>query len=165
MNSDDVSSPRTEAEDCLRRYELGGTPLPFATDDVLNRLFPAPGQKAGVTIVSGAVFSASVDDARRSYDAASIPACPSCGGRRVFECQLMPNLINTVRDNATAATAQVDGQTEEERRRTIEKLIKGGAEDVRGMEWGTAMVFSCENDCCKEKSGWAEELVLVQWDN
>ncbi|KZV60274.1 hypothetical protein PENSPDRAFT_659653 [Peniophora sp. CONT] len=152
-----------EAEQCVR-YELGGTPLPFATDDVFKRLFPALGQKAGATIVTGAVFAAGVDESRRSYDPTSIPTCPLCGERRVFECQLMPNLINVVRDK-TAGGEQEKGVTEEERRRTVEKLIKGGAEDVRGMEWGTAMVFSCENDCCKEKNGWTEEVVLVQWDN
>ncbi|VDB88595.1 unnamed protein product [Peniophora sp. CBMAI 1063] len=153
-----------EAEQCVR-YELGGTPLPFATDDVFKKLFPASGQKTGVVQVTGAAFAAGVDDERRSYDLASVPACSSCGGRRVFECQLMPNLINIVRDKTGAGAEQEKEQTEEERRRAVEKLLKGGAEDVRGMEWGTAMVFSCEKDCCKEKTGWTEEVVLVQWDN
>lgn len=77
----------------------------------------------------------------------------------------MPNLINVVKDRAVTDSEQEKGLSEEERRRAVEKLIKGGSEDVRGMEWGTAMVFSCENDCCKEQRGWTEEVVLVQWDN
>jgi len=78
----------------------------------------------------------------------------------------MPNLINVLREqgkNATHEEAKTDvsqsqPQTEEEERR---KVLEGA-----GMEWGTCMVFSCEQDCCAEggEEGWREEVVLVQWD-
>lgn len=56
----------------------------------------------------------------------------------------------------------------EARRKQVEQLLKGG-EEKRGMEWGTAMIFSCEKDCCLEdgkemKEIWAEEQVIVQWE-
>jgi pre-rRNA-processing protein TSR4 len=42
------------------------------------------------------------------------------------------------------------------------------------MEWGTCLVFTCENDCCMDveaakkrelKECWQEEVVLVQWED
>ena len=103
---------------------------------------------------------------KRTYTPSAIPACPHCTGPRVFECQLMPNLINVLR------ASQKDGQTQkklsdEERRQQVLKELKGEAADGRAeMGWGTCMVFSCEKDCSDEAAGgcWREELVLVQWD-
>ena len=77
----------------------------------------------------------------------------------------MPNLINVVRETTASVQEPEKEQTEEDRRKAVERLLKGGAEGARGMEWGTAMVFSCEKDCCKDKFGWTEEIVLIQWDN
>lgn len=90
----------------------------------------------------------------------------------------MPNLIYVLRETEESLTKDVskeqatNTQTEEERRAEIQRALKGGiGSDVRGMEWGTCMVFSCKEDCCKEddskaeaKDCWAEELVLVQWE-
>jgi pre-rRNA-processing protein TSR4 len=76
----------------------------------------------------------------------------------------MPNLINVLRDVKNEAKAM----SEEERRAAVEKALKSGSE--KGMEWGTCMIFSCENDCRIDanaknlKDVWQEELVLVQWD-
>ena len=73
---------------------------------------------------------------RRVYSTAAVDKCGECGGERVFECQLMPNVINV--------------------------LCKGVETQI---EWGTVMVFSCENDCCRDEEAWREEQVLVQWDD
>jgi len=82
----------------------------------------------------------------------------------------MPNLINVLRctDDANSGKQLSD----EERRKAVERALKGVAAPdegaARGMEWGTCMVFSCENDCCVDESGmetrecWREEVVLVQ---
>ncbi|KAI0641854.1 programmed cell death protein 2 [Trametes meyenii] len=148
-----------EGEQCLR-YERGGTPLPFASDKVFDRLFPVP--PAPPLPVTKPDFMVA-PPRKRSYAPASLPRCPYCDGPRVFECQLMPNLINVLRTPAAAADAKK--LTDAERRAEVMHAFKGAAAS-KGMEWGTCMVFSCEKDCTggKEGSTWREEYVLVQWD-
>lgn len=104
---------RTRANSLITRYELGGVPLPFASDEVSEKLFPRP---------------------QRAYEPSVVEACPWCQSKRVFECQLMPNLINVV----------------------------GGVREGEGMSWGTCVVFSCGSDCsgCE----WREEAVWIEWD-
>jgi pre-rRNA-processing protein TSR4 len=142
-------------------YDLKGTPLPFASDAVFDMLFPAP--KAPPLPVTKADFKV-VQTPKRLY-APTVPDCPVCKGKRVFECQLMPNLINVLR-----STEDKDKKmSEEERRKAVELALKGGG--GKGMEWGTCMVFSCEKDCRLGNDGkeikdvWQEEKVLVQWDS
>ncbi|THU88690.1 hypothetical protein K435DRAFT_821571 [Dendrothele bispora CBS 962.96] len=150
-----------EGEQCVR-YDLKGTPLPFASDAAFEALFPAPA--AAPLPVTKADFKV-VQVPKRSYAPSStfVPDCPICKGRRVFECQLMPNLINVLK--------REDGKekmNEEERRKAVEQALRGGG--GKGMEWGTCMVFSCENDCRlgddgrERKDVWTEEKVIVQWD-
>ena len=172
-----------EGEQCLRyavifhiastaliityRYELGGTPLPFASDKVFDRLFPVP-PKPNLPVTRPT--SMVVPPAKRTYDPSSIPTCPHCHGRRVFECQLMPNLINVLKKADENKGKEKEKQSDEARRKEIEKQLKSSADVEKvGMEWGTCFVFSCEKDCCVEagtdlKSCWREEVVLVQWD-
>ena len=92
---------------------------------------------------------------RRVYDASSVPRCSSCGSVRVFECQLMPNLINMLR-----------GSWEEEKvtgRDAIKHaFVRDNKDAKRGLEWGTCFVYSCEKDC--RSDCWREEAVYVQWD-
>ncbi|KAJ6581245.1 programmed cell death protein 2 [Mycena capillaripes] len=153
-----------EGDQCVR-YELEGTPLPYASDSVLESLFPLP--PAPLLPVTKAAFTV-VPPAKRTYDPASVPPCPVCKSKRVFECQLMPNLINVLRNG--------DGEdkrkklTDEERRKLVEQELKGDSSvGSRGMEWGTCLVFSCSRDCSLDDDGkearesWREEKVLVQW--
>ncbi|KAJ3555516.1 hypothetical protein NM688_g2531 [Phlebia brevispora] len=146
-----------EGEQCIR-YELGGVPLPFAGDKVFDRLFPAPPPpNLPVTKPDSMV----VPVQRRTYDPASIPPCPHCKGKRVFECQLMPNLINVLKPPGSVKKSTL---TDAERRKEVEQVLKGGGDvDRMGMEWGTCMVFSCEKDCYDEaaRSCWREEAVLT----
>lgn len=89
----------------------------------------------------------------------------------------MPNLIQVLQNKCTSSA--VDGKSEnweekseEERKKELERILKDAKSgDGRGMEWGTALIFSCEKDCCVDEDGkerakdwWAEELVLVQWE-
>ncbi|KAH9072183.1 programmed cell death protein 2, partial [Lactarius deliciosus] len=130
-------------------YDLGGIPMPFADDDIYKKLFPLLPGKSGLATVTK--FNAS--SPRRGYDATSIPSCPHCRSRRVFECQLMPNLINIL---GTGSSADGDrGATTEEERKEVAEA------HGRGMEWGTILVFSCEKDCCLGPDAWSEELALV----
>ncbi|PCH44397.1 hypothetical protein WOLCODRAFT_123482 [Wolfiporia cocos MD-104 SS10] len=150
-----------EGEQCLR-YELGGTPLPFARDSIFDKLFPTP--PAPPLPVTKADFMVTPPQ-RRTYDPSSLPPCPHCRAPRVFECQLMPNLINVLRAPAEGPRKPL---SDEERRQEVMRALRGerAAERV-GMEWGTCMVFSCEKDCADPdtRGGWHEELVLVQWDD
>lgn len=125
------------------RYELGGNPLPYQTDAIFQRLFPA--SQSGV--------------AKRVFSASSLPKCSRCGSDRVYECQLMPNLINVL----GSASAKGSGKaiSDEDRRKAVEKELR----ERKGMEWGTAMVFSCAADCCPDGGEYfAEEEVLIQWE-
>ncbi|KAI0321022.1 programmed cell death protein 2 [Amylostereum chailletii] len=155
-----------EAEQCVR-YELGGAPLPFALDRVYKELFPLSQDPDKATVITKSEFKVQ-PVARRTYDPTSVPPCPLCGTRRVFECQLMPNLINVLKDRAGEEGGD-QKISDEERRKAVQRLLKGEG-DGRGMEWGTVMIFSCEKDCCEgkgeaRKSGWSEEEVRVQWDS
>ncbi|KAJ7074892.1 programmed cell death protein 2 [Mycena belliarum] len=149
-----------EGDQCVR-YELEGTPLPYATDSVTELLFPLP--RAPPLPVTKAAFTV-VPPAKRSYDPSAVPPCPVCKSKRVFECQLMPNLVNVVR----TGDAEKRNLTDEERRKLIEQELKR-ANGSRGMEWGTCMIFSCSKDCSlsdvgkEARESWREEVVLVQW--
>ncbi|KIJ20783.1 hypothetical protein PAXINDRAFT_65908 [Paxillus involutus ATCC 200175] len=154
-------------EQCFR-YQLKGTPLPFASDKVFESLFPAPPQDSLPVTRTG--YSV-VPTAKRSYSTASIPSCRSCRSNRVFECQLMPNLINVLRDSVRDKDADARKLTDEQRIKAVQDALKRAKEPgSRGMEWGTCMVFSCEKNCCLDEGGqdskecWEEEYVLVQWD-
>ena len=78
----------------------------------------------------------------------------------------MPNLINVLPQRTGVGAIKM---SDEERRKMLEKVLNGREIDnARGMEWGTCMVFSCENDCCRDlarreaKECWREEVVLIQ---
>jgi hypothetical protein len=77
---------------------------------------------------------------------------------RRSECQLMPNLINAVKPAERDAPASDAARVAAVRA----ALDKGG--DAEGMEWGTVLVFTCADDCCEGAGLFAEEEVLVQWD-
>ena len=144
------------------RYEYGGTPLPFASDKVFDMLFPLPPAPAlPVTKPDFMVTS----PRKRTFAPDSLPACPHCHARRVFECQLMPNLINVL--TLPSEGGEQKKLTDQERRAEVLRTLRGqGGPDRRGMEWGTCMIFSCDNNCAVtgEASTWREEHVLVQWD-
>ncbi|KAG6888568.1 hypothetical protein C0995_007357 [Termitomyces sp. Mi166 len=146
------------------QYELNGTPLPFSSDKIFASLFPSPSAPT-IPVTKGAFAVTNIP--KRTYLPMGVPVCPACCGKRVFECQLMPNLINVLRRPSEAGAGKQ--QTDEERRRTVERALKGGASEGEwGMEWGTSMVFSCERDCCFDENGkearecWREEVVFIQ---
>lgn len=164
-----------EGEQCVR-YELGGIPLAFQTDDVYHKLFTL--KKPTSTVVTGAAFAVSTAP-KRQYDISTLDRCSYCGKGRVFECQLMPYLINLLRTPSESDEARAANLTLEERRKEVERLVKGlkggvRAEEMTGQEWGTCLLFTCEDDCCMEKNEqgehwearacWREEVVLVQWE-
>lgn len=131
------------------------------SDKILDQLFPMPaGPPAPVTKAAFMV----TPPRKRTYTPEALPACPHCKGQRVFECQIMPNLINVLEP---ARSDREKKQSDEERLKEVMQALKGesGVERV-GMEWGTCMVFSCGKDCSEKGTPgtWREEHLLVQWD-
>lgn len=100
---------------------------------------------------------------RRMYDASCVPRCSACGSRRVFECQLTPNLINVLRPSWGDDDSQKLRDDSERRKAVKRALVGDNKEAKRGLEWGTCLVYSCEKDCCRSGC-WKEEVVYVQWD-
>ncbi|KAI0080185.1 hypothetical protein K474DRAFT_1658185 [Panus rudis PR-1116 ss-1] len=148
-------------EQCVR-YDLGGTPLPFTRDAVYDRLFPTNAPKAGEPItVTKAAFTVTKADGKPNYNPSTVPSCPHCGSKRVFEFQLMPNLINVLKKPSGDGKQK---QTDEERRKEVESVLKRTV-DGELMDWGTCLVFTCEKDCGGRPTAWREEVVLVQWDS
>ncbi len=153
------------------RYELGGVPLPYSSTSTLyHRLFP----NAPTTATK------SHDDAEEDlqiesyYDPSSIPPCPRCNAKRVFEMQLVPQLISVLQPDTLSTTGlpikrrKKKGLSEEERKKELARLAAGEGGDGEGggggigeMEWGTIMVFGCEADC----EGFGEEWVEVEWES
>ncbi|PPQ65883.1 hypothetical protein CVT24_011214 [Panaeolus cyanescens] len=149
---------KAEPSQCLR-YDLNGVPLPFSsTDTAFTKLWPAPPEEP--LPVTKPDFKV-VRPQSRVYDKRAAGKCEMCGAARVFECQLMPNLINVVRESNRNAAPKM---TDDARRRYVEQALKKSGDEKTGMSWGTVMVFSCSNDCMGE-DGWSESRVIVQWDD
>ncbi|KAJ2794593.1 hypothetical protein H4R20_006172 [Coemansia guatemalensis] len=167
----------------VMRYQFGGTPLLYALHDEVARLLDC-GHDRG--------YDEDDDDeddnnnSSNKFSTVSLPKCPRCNGRRVFECQLMPALLTALpfsahvsvhpagRDGAqTASTAAGQPLVGS---RLLQSL------DL-GLEFGTMLIFVCENDCHDGKAGtqylgqsaeamlpyagaaYYEELALVQLES
>ena len=100
-----------------------------------------------------------------------IPKC-ACGGKRVFEMQVLPSvLLNLGVDELADATASKAREAEEERKESssagTEGTLGSDISDIgstskpavpaalkgKGMDFGSLMVFCCENCCdmsCEE---------------
>ena len=75
----------------------------------------------------------------------SPPPCPYCHSKRVFEFQMMPNLMNYIPRESIKVISNVD-------------------EFNQSKYWGTILVYSCMKDCHKEGSElfYAQEHVAIQ---
>lgn len=114
------------------RYEFRGNPLLYNSTDAVAACFVTP-HAAGNAKVK----------VRASGPARGIPSCQSCGSARVFEMQLVPNLIFEVEKDDDEAM-QLDGN---------------------GMEWGTILVGTCASNCGEDGIvTWREEWCGVQWE-
>lgn len=97
--------------DQVIRYEFDGTPLLYSKTDAV-----------GEKLAKG--------------NAAGMPGCPNCGGRRTFEVQLTPHAI-------------------------VE--LEGDDLSLEGMEWGTIIVGVCERDCVPRGTGVGETGYVEEW--
>lgn len=176
------------------RYEFGGEPVAFhAKGKIYDLLWPKEAKvKAGegVAVTKGQFRSGGSGEGERVYSTRGVPPCPQCGSERVFEAQLMPNLINLLKaDQIQAADGSLDtdpqstpteAQDEEAKRkaaieqalgRRLPSATKDNAGeptfDARsGLVWSTAFVFVCAKDCCADQQeAWHEEVILAQFED
>lgn len=86
----------------------------------------------------------------------SVPPCPGCGARRLFEAQLTPQVLHLldIDDNASGLdNAKILGTSVDAKNR---KKIEEG-----GMDWGGVYVFSCPNSCV---ASYEEHAYVTQGD-
>ncbi|KAJ2869397.1 hypothetical protein GGI22_000278 [Coemansia erecta] len=177
----------------VMRYQYGGVPLIYSMQDSVARMLVTNGKPA---YLSGDYDSnddynddededddsmTTVTPLLQNYSTDNLPRCPFCSGRRTFECQLMPALLTELplSNNATMASPRnrSDDSIPSQKRLVGSQLLQ--SLDL-GVEFGTMMVFVCENDCHAGKMGldylsqnpqsmaeyspaaYYEELVLVQ---
>ena len=173
------------------RYEWGGEPVAFhAKGKIYDLLWPKqvqPKAGQGVTVTKGQFKSGTSAANERQFSARAVPPCPFCGSERVFEAQLMPNLINLLRaeqiqtadgtPDTDPLASSAAGDPEAKRKAEIEqalgrRLPGKDAQEVKfdarsGLVWSTAFVFVCQKDCVAEeaKEGWREEVVWAQFED
>ena len=86
----------------------------------------------------------------------TIPACNSCGKKRVFELQLMPALVSLLKiDKITHKATCLDDNND--RDNSIAKTSEC-------IEFGTVFVYSCSEGCWSENASFLEEWVIVHSD-
>ncbi|KAJ2785641.1 hypothetical protein GGI15_001842 [Coemansia interrupta] len=134
----------------VMRYQFGGEPLLYSMQD-------ETAQKLGVSKCDGDSDDDDEEEEededsgnnsagyqgwlhRRGYRSERLPRCEHCNGRRVYECQLMPALLSVLPLAAHAKPVVVSSG---------ERLV--GSQLLQtvdlGLEFGTVIVFVCENDC------------------
>ncbi|KAJ2888998.1 hypothetical protein FB639_000223 [Coemansia asiatica] len=183
------------------RYQFGGEPLLFTMQD-------SAAQRLGIRKNAAEESDDSEDDddeeeenddndyngknagikrksilQRHGYSTRGLPRCEHCNGARVFECQLMPALLTVlplaenVKTLSKYSTSSSNTSKGAQERLVGSQLLQ--TVDL-GLEFGTMMIFVCENDCHGGKTGieylgnssasmnrfesaaYYEELVLVQ---
>ncbi|CAG8822823.1 24968_t:CDS:2 [Gigaspora margarita] len=133
-------------DQCIR-YEFDGQPLLYnQSDPTASLLLSSP---------HGSVKQLKTSTQR-------LPKCPKCGSKRVFEFQLMPNMLCILPTGEYATNSS-------EKKNGIKDSKCGIAQFDVGMEWGTIMIFTCQKDCetynvSKDEVSYYEELVLVQYE-
>ncbi|KAJ2043416.1 hypothetical protein GGH13_009783, partial [Coemansia sp. S155-1] len=179
------------------RYQFGGRPLLYTMQDNTARqlLNVASASHPMASRLSHGEDDDSEDDDDDDDDGAStrqrmhgystdgLPKCPRCNGKRVFECQLMPALLTVLPLSDHVAPAPV--QNSNPSLPSTRRLVGGRLLQTLdfGMEFGTLLVFVCENDCHNGQTGteylgqstnsmslhtraaYFDELVLVQLES
>jgi pre-rRNA-processing protein TSR4 len=80
----------------------------------------------------------------------SVPPCEHCGSNRVFECQLMPQLLYYIA-NMSRDTPKSSTQT------SLEAYL-----NAPSLDWGTIALYSCSASCTPSSTAYANEYIFVQ---
>ncbi|KAJ2026349.1 hypothetical protein IWW57_003067 [Coemansia sp. S610] len=181
----------------VMRYQYGGRPLLYTMQDNTARKLLSTA-RAAHPMASGQIHGEDDDSEddddddddsvgtrqrMRGYSTAGLPKCPRCNGKRVFECQLMPALLTVLplSEHVASEPAQAPSPAQP----SAGRLVGGRLLQTLdlGMEFGTLMVFVCENDCHSGQTGteylgqstgsmsqyanaaYFDELVLVQLES
>lgn len=89
--------------------------------------------------------------------------CKYCGGPRVFELQLMPNILSIL--PVTEYASKNESPTTQQSKTTDPKSLLDSWSV--GMEFGSVFVFVCQKDCHQgsiDDVAYMEETVLVQYE-
>ncbi|KAI9183271.1 hypothetical protein H9P43_004188 [Blastocladiella emersonii ATCC 22665] len=70
-----------------------------------------------------------------------VPPCPYCGAKRVYECQVMPTVLSLL---------NVEAQAPPPNQAELEAAGRHPSLWMQGMEFGTALVFVCGQNCRAE---------------
>ncbi|KAJ1981991.1 hypothetical protein H4R35_000488 [Dimargaris xerosporica] len=165
-------------DQCVR-YNLGGIPLLYSFKDSVARslysipttttsVLSSPTPTSSLHPTGPATPSASMTRALPRYSTHRIPKCQYCGEPRIFECQLMPNLLLLLQTERHAAIALQSFVTittmSNSKSRQVRAKGLPSALATKGMEWGTVLIFSCRADChpVQAKDAFFQECALVQ---
>ncbi|KAJ3222423.1 hypothetical protein HK099_002326 [Clydaea vesicula] len=141
-----------ENPDQLIRYEFNGQPLLFSSlqevskkEDLKIKSIFHP--KSGSTIFS------------EIKDNALISKCQNCGSNRTFEFQLMPKVLEFLKSDELNYMSKIlnNGSSGDFKKNTISGPKKNSSNKYEfseylnifgsGLDFGTVLIFSCENDC------------------
>lgn len=94
--------------------------------------------------------------------------CQYCNGPKVFEFQLMPNILSILptSEYATVATGTTESASLSGKAKNIDTKTVLDSWNV-GMEFGTILVFVCQKDCHPgemEDICYMEETIIVQYE-
>ena len=94
--------------------------------------------------------------------AADMPRCERCGGRRRFECQILPQLLYYCnRQSATeaeAAAAAAAGAQQQEQER-VQQAMRAWRDSL---DFGSLFVYTCDDSCGDGEKEYMREFVYVQ---
>ncbi|CAO3633357.1 unnamed protein product [Mucor hiemalis] len=91
--------------------------------------------------------------------------CPHCQGPRVFEFQLMPNILSILPTTEYATKNSNAGEISGKAKNIDAKTVLDSWNV--GMEFGTILVFVCQKDCHPgqmEDVSYVEEAIIVQYE-
>jgi hypothetical protein len=110
----------------------------------------------------------SPDHIQRELVSNGPPACENCGGKRVFEMQLMPGIIpylptvhtsDPLPTNNPTSDNTVESEKDDHLRDRLANLVSDG------MDFGTVLIYTCERDCeSSEDLDYRREFAVSQHD-
>lgn len=114
------------------RYELGGSPLLYSTNDAAGKLLSSQATRTATTAKI---------QLRASRDGPRLPPCENCGAKRVFELQLVPHAITMLEVDETGLDGMdwgtiIVGVCERDcGDRGVEQGVWGWVEEWVGVQW------------------------------